>query len=458
VSADDDGRDASAEGARSEAKPSEGGPPQERIALRGARQGIVLGAEGFHHPRSARGRGRAYTRYVDLTHVAFSDRAVWLAARRALTVISRDTFAEPGGPVQLRRLLLERVAALPGGGARIARMAELDALGRHLPRLRATWGLTLLCGVGFALQGLLEPEVILVGSFSPRLFADGDLWRIVTANLLHGFPLHLLMNLFGLLVLGRLVERALGGARTLCVMGASALGAMAVSGWYQPGDVVGVSGVVLGLAAALVWLELRWRAELPAWWRFPGPLRRFLVLALAADLGLGFFVPVVAAEAHLGGFVAGLLATALATRGGPTTQALLAVRGLARAVLAATVLAVGAAGLQLGLGDYTARHASRLVQLPDVPPEDLNNVAWSIAVDPGASAAQLQAALELAERAVAQTEGREASLLDTLADHRSGHRPGASGALLPRAAPPLHRRAPGLRSPAGPGPPDPPPP
>ncbi|MCH8962690.1 MAG: exopolysaccharide biosynthesis polyprenyl glycosylphosphotransferase [Bacteroidetes bacterium] len=63
---------------------------------------------------------------------------------------------------------------------------------------------------------------------------------------------------------------------------------------------------MLGLAGAVLWVDIRLYEELPAWWRFPRFVRRFLVVALLADLSLGFVIPMVSGEAHLGGFVAGV--------------------------------------------------------------------------------------------------------------------------------------------------------
>ena len=80
------------------------------------------------------------------------------------------------------------------------------------------------------------------------------------------------------------------------------------------------------------------------------------------------------------------------------------------AVAATMLLAVGAAAIELvGEGDYVVRHAARLAELPGVAPEDLNNHAWFIAIDPDSTHEQLEAALLLAERAVTETDAAEAS-------------------------------------------------
>jgi membrane associated rhomboid family serine protease len=394
------------------------GPDIQRFRIGGRPDGIALGPEGFHHPRTPRGRGRAYTRYGELTHLAKSDRFVWVGSRRSVTMLARQSFGDARDPERLLAALLDRVGELPGGVQQLARMAEVEALARRSPSRIVTWGLAALCLVGFALELLMSPEVFTVGYFSRRLVVDGDLWRIVTGNLLHGFPLHLVLNLAGLLVVGRMAERALGAARTGVVVGASALGSMATSGLLSGDSVVGVSGVVFGLAGALLWLELRRGSELPAWWRFPRPMLGAVLLAFLVDVALGFWVPFIAGEAHLGGLAAGALTTAamappgsLGRRAGPR------VRLGAAAVAAVTALAVLAAATELlGEDDFVARHAARLARLPGVAPDELNNHAWFIAIDPESTRPELEAALLLAERAVIETQGRRAALLDTLAE------------------------------------------
>jgi membrane associated rhomboid family serine protease len=394
------------------------GVDSERFPLRDHASEIALEVDGFHHPISARGRGRGFTRYADITHLALSDRFAWIGTKRAVTMLARQRFRDPDGPERLLRALMARIGKSPGGAAQLAQMAEVEALARRPASVRASWGLAALCVIGFLLERLVGPNIYSVGYFSPILVADGDLWRIVTANLLHGFPLHLFLNLLGLLIVGRMAERALGGVRTICVMGAAALGAMATSGLLLEEAVVGVSGVIFGLAGAVLWLEFSHGGELPAWWRFPRPVLGLVILAFCADVALGFFLPFIAGEAHLGGFLAGMLAAAALTWRTPLgASESLPSRALAAAVAATTLLAVGAATIELvGEGDYAVRHAARLAELPGVSPEDLNNHAWFIAIDPDSTHEQLEAALLLAERAVTETGAAEATMLDTLAE------------------------------------------
>ena len=243
----------------------------ETFPLRGAGV-IVLDERGVRHPRRPRGGSFVHTPYEDIVHVACSPRAMWLGSRRSVYVFPRRGFEQPEAPERLIRALAARLADTPGGEAQLARMARIERFSHAPAPTRATFGLAALCLAVFALHLLLGREVEDVGYYNQLLVADGDWWRLFTANLLHGFPkvpVHLVLNLLGLVALGTLAERPLGFARTLLVMGAAGVLGMLASGWAGHPRVVGVSGVVFGLLGAITWLELRAAHELPAWWRVP---------------------------------------------------------------------------------------------------------------------------------------------------------------------------------------------
>jgi membrane associated rhomboid family serine protease len=390
-----------------------------RCALLGGRPDVVLEVEGFHHPRSHRSRKTTFTRYADVIHVTATDRALWLATRRTVVVLPRDVFANERGPEQLVGALVDRIARLATGPSQLAHMARLDQRGRQVPRTPATRALLLLCIVCWLAVQLVSVDFQIAGFFTLDLFLEGDWWRIVTANLLHDavLPFHLILNMLGLWILGRMAERSLGSVRTICVMVASGLGAMLACAIVSAGDVVGASGVVLGLAAAVVWVEFARAEELPAWWRFPRSVRWTLLFALGIDLSIGFVVPMISGEAHVGGFLAGLLAAAAVTpRGSIGTEPPGWIRSVAAFASAFVLVAVGTAAWEVRGGDYIVKNADRLMEGSEISPGVLNNVAWMIATDDRASREELRNALRLAERAVEATDAEEPTILDTLAE------------------------------------------
>ncbi len=386
-----------------------------RFALYDRRTSVSLDSNGVHHPSGARGGGMTYTTYEDVTHLATSTRALWIGARDSVFVVQRKDFEDENGPENVVRALLERIAHQPGGGEQLARMAQIEEVSRNPGTLYATWGLAIVCVVVYAFQLLVGERVNAVGYFTGALTIDGDWWRAVTANLLHGFLAHLALNVMALLGLGSLVERAIGTARMVCVMAVSAAMAMWASALSNSAPVVGVSGVVFGVFGALIWLEYRFPDRLPAWWRVP---RRGLHWMLGISLLLSL-LPFIAGAAHVGGFFGGTAAAAVLAwnslgnrRPSPSW-----VRGFAVASLAVSVVAVSTAGYLVARpGEYVARLAERIYALEDVMPEELNNMAWLIAIDPDSDRALLQLSLQIAERAALESEREEAHILDTLAE------------------------------------------
>lgn len=386
--------------------------------LLGGRPPIVLRADEMEHPVSSRGRRRVVTKYSEITHLTTTTQAVWIGAKRSVYILGRGMFAQTGGPENLLRALSRRIAESPGGVQQLERMAAIELEARSAGPLRATWAMAGICVAVFVLQLLVGPGIEAVGNFTPAFFRDGDLWRLVTANLIHAaphFPLHLGLNMLALVVLGALVERPLGAARTVTIMGVSGVCAMATSGLIDSVPVVGASGVVFGLVGAAVWLEFAWAERLPAWWRYP---RRSLLLLLVINGAIGFLVPVISGSAHMGGFVGGFAAAAMLTRApARSQQSPRWVSAASAAVVAITGLAIAAAGWEFTRpGEYTARHAARLAHLPGISALELNDTAWLIAISQDPSRELMEAALLLAEQAVDETERQDPNILDTLAE------------------------------------------
>lgn len=150
--------------------------------------------------------------------------------------------------------------------------------------------------------------------FSP---VDGydEPWRFLTAAFLHspGSLLHIGFNMYALWILGQFLEPALGRWRFTALYLASAVGgsvaflllASTPAAWFTA--VVGASGAVFGLFGAVL-VALR---------RLGRDATQIMVV-LVINAVLGFVVPGIAWQAHLGGLVTGLVlggAFAYAPRG-----------------------------------------------------------------------------------------------------------------------------------------------
>jgi len=142
-----------------------------------------------------------------------------------------------------------------------------------------------------------------LGAKVPSLIAHGEYWRLVTANFLHASWKHLILNLLGLYVVGRMIEGFYGPARMFAIFILSAVGGVAASYLLTPGVSLGASTGVLGLMGALVWHNWRYRDHLPAQVNYIYPV---LLTLVAFQFVIDQLQPEVDSFAHIGGFFAGI--------------------------------------------------------------------------------------------------------------------------------------------------------
>ncbi|CAA9392049.1 MAG: hypothetical protein AVDCRST_MAG64-2066 [uncultured Phycisphaerae bacterium] len=147
-----------------------------------------------------------------------------------------------------------------------------------------------------------RPSILAAGLVKP-LARQGEWWRLLTAELLHGHWLHVGMNLLSLLAVGRLLEVHASPAYLPIVFLFSAVSASLASLYLSPGTTsVGASGAVMGMIGFLAVLGYRRREVLPR-----GFMKSIsLSIALTAAAGLVAHRHIDNA-AHLGGLAGGVL-------------------------------------------------------------------------------------------------------------------------------------------------------
>jgi len=146
--------------------------------------------------------------------------------------------------------------------------------------------------------------------------AVGEWWRLPSSMFLHVGILHLVLNMYGLWILGKLLEQMLGSKRFfgLYVM-SGIVGALASFYVGGPGTSAGASGAVFGvLGAATAELGL-YRNEYPERWR--KALFTNLIVLIAANVGIGFLYPAIDQSAHFGGLVTGAVLTVFLSQKSP---------------------------------------------------------------------------------------------------------------------------------------------
>lgn len=190
----------------------------------------------------------------------------------------------------------------------------------------------------------IERQALALGANQPTLVREGQWFRLVSANYLHGGMAHLLMNMLGLWNIGQALERMLGRRALLTVYLAAGLtGALASSAFVELRWSVGASTSLFGLMGALAVVHFRGRHHTPAhllpsgdFWRNTVFINALLVIAAPNIDHLG----------HLGGLAGGAL-TALLLDVRPYRREARPQRRLT--IAAALLTAIHAAGLTVAL-------------------------------------------------------------------------------------------------------------
>lgn len=151
----------------------------------------------------------------------------------------------------------------------------------------------------------------------------GEWWRFITPIFLHGNIVHLLMNMYGLWVIGPYVERLYGSAKFVffwvvsgiagvvasylsvqpALHGSGALGRFL----FKAHDAVsvGASGALFGLIGVLFVFGIKFRRELPE--GFKRAFGTGMLPTILINIFIGYAIPVIDNAAHMGGLLMGAL-------------------------------------------------------------------------------------------------------------------------------------------------------
>lgn len=182
-----------------------------------------------------------------------------------------------------------------------------DVFKRKIPYI--TLGIILINFVMFLLMYLFgngsEDVVTLVnfGALYKDLVLRGDYFRLLTCAFLHIGVAHLLVNSYSLYVIGSQLESFLGRTKFLFVYLVSALCGSLMSITFNSYVSAGASGAIFGLLGSLLYFGFNYRVFLG------NVLKSQIIPLIILNLGLGFIVSGVDSAAHIGGLIAGCLAT-----------------------------------------------------------------------------------------------------------------------------------------------------
>lgn len=142
--------------------------------------------------------------------------------------------------------------------------------------------------------------------FGP-LTLSGEYWRVFTACFIHIGFIHLAMNMYALWQVGLAVEALYGTSKFLTIYVIAGIAGSLVSLLFNPQIVsAGASGAVFGTFGAF-WAYFK-RHERDFDKDFVKSASRSVIILLIYNLAFGLSAPGIDNAAHIGGFLAGLVA------------------------------------------------------------------------------------------------------------------------------------------------------
>lgn len=127
--------------------------------------------------------------------------------------------------------------------------------------------------------------------------SQGQWWRVLTSGFLHFGPLHLLLNMYMLFILGVAIEQMVGrwkflGAYLVSLLG----GSLAVMMFSPLSFAAGASGALFGMMGCYAVLALVRKADM-----------RAIITLLVLNVIVTFVIPGISIAAHLGGLATGII-------------------------------------------------------------------------------------------------------------------------------------------------------
>jgi membrane associated rhomboid family serine protease len=224
-------------------------------------------------------------------------------------------------------------------------------------------------GAGSLFGGPSTGQLIRLGASVPlfstasggiRGIATGEYWRLFTSMFLHAGIIHIALNMYGLWLLGTILEDELGSKKMLAIYLISGLAGGAFSYAVGPGAVgVGASGAIYGLMGAFVAYNYRRRNM-----RFYRARLQAIMPWVILNLFLSFQIAIIDWRAHVGGLVVGAAAAFIVEgTGDRRTKRVILIAGFA-----------GLVALTIGLSLYGTAHW-RSVACPGASPSCVQRFA-----------------------------------------------------------------------------------
>ena len=156
-------------------------------------------------------------------------------------------------------------------------------------------------------------DFVAAGAVTRRFLWAGEYWRAPTTIIVHGGLTHMLLNCIGILVLGPLIARGLGGVTFLAAVFFSGMAGLGLSLLTHESYtiLIGISGGVMGLLGVILAIEWRQSVSVMDFFRRRNTRVVIFIVALNAILAIGVesFSDSINIDhaAHIGGMAFGLI-------------------------------------------------------------------------------------------------------------------------------------------------------
>ena len=163
-----------------------------------------------------------------------------------------------------------------------------------------------ICFIFFLLSNVIKMNTnaetgILLGAYYKVFIMAGEWWRLLTCGFIHVNLMHFAVNMISLMNLGRFIEIVFGKKKFLTILLLSIIGGSLFMFILAGNTIaVGLSGGLYGLMAAYTFYLIQ-----KGMWKIP-QVRMSLTQIYLVNFWINF-MPGIAYEGHLGGFVVGLL-------------------------------------------------------------------------------------------------------------------------------------------------------
>ena len=166
-----------------------------------------------------------------------------------------------------------------------------------------TYALIIINVIVFILS-MFNDNILQMFAVNRFYIADlGEYYRLFTGIFLHAGVLHILFNMYALYIIGMQLESFLGKWKYLAVYLLSGLGGSMLSIFFDNGFSVGASGAIFGLMGSLLYFGYHYRVYLDS------VVKSQIIPLIVINLLIGFTSTGIDNWAHIGGLVAGILAT-----------------------------------------------------------------------------------------------------------------------------------------------------